>query len=458
MHKDRGEAITPSEALKLVYGTVFDSVGCTEPVAIAYAATAAYAHIGGGELKRVECTVSVSVFKNAMAVGIPGSDRSGIDFAVALGILAGDWNKGLELFSNVSPEDIERASETADAGAVSVTLYEGTEKFYIHTLVETERGTAAALIRGSHDALEWVEVDGSRVWETAAAQSSPVGSSGRAETAGRGAAELTEILLRRSPAELIQLADSMPENELQRLTEGVEINLRAAEYGLENGPGMALGRTLMELAREEGCADSVAEQAQHHVAAAVDTRMSGALIPIKGCGGSGNHGITFFLTLGIGYRHGGEKPEKSLARTLAFGLLLVRYLKGYTGLLSPTCGVTVSAAPAAAAALLYARGGTAKEVTAAVKLIEGNLAGILCDGAKQGCALKAATSARTAIETFRLVRKGVRIPSTDGIVGGNMRESMMHLQELQERGLRDADRTMLGILQRKSEKGNGRSE
>ncbi len=443
--------IEPLETLRLVHGTVFDSVGCTEPASIAYAATAAYAHVGGDTVKRVVCTVSVSVFKNAMAVGIPGSSRSGIDFAVALGLTAGSWTRGLKLFSEVRPGDVEAAGEMADRGIVDVQLYEGPEKFYIHTYLETDAGTGAALIRGRHDALERVEVEGIAVWT--ADHSSEAVKGGEEKEYGRSEEELTELLLDLPPEELIALADELPEDEIQGLEEGVEINLKAAEYGLENAPGMALGYTFTALSAETAASaisadspDSLAAQAQRYVAAAVDTRMSGTLIPIKGCGGSGNHGITFFLALGLGYRALDGVPEKSLARTLAFGLLLVRYFKGYTGLLSPMCGVTVSAAPAVAAALLYATGGGAEEITAAVNLIDGNIAGVLCDGAKQGCALKASTSARTALETYQLVRRGVRIPSTDGIVGKSMQESMEHLKELQEKGLRDADRTMLEIL------------
>jgi L-cysteine desulfidase len=467
MHNEKIESLTAAEALRLVKDTVFDSMGCTEPAAIAYAATAAYAHLGGREIRRVDCTISVSVFKNAMAVGIPGSDRSGIDFAVALGITAGDWKRGLELFSSARPVDIEKAARMADEGIVRVNLYEGDEKFYIHTTVETEKGSAEARIRHRHEALEWVDVNGARMWEaasgngdtdrssgkdgsTAAASSRPKTEKNAGTASCRSDAELTGLLIRSSAQELIDLADAMTEEELQELTEGVDINIRAAEYGLESAPGMGLGAGVAAIASEQEGQVSLASTVQQYVAAAVDTRMSGAMIPIKGCGGSGNHGITFFLTLGLGYRRSEERAVKSLARTLAFGLLLVRYFKGYTGLLSPTCGVTVSAAPAAAAALLYAFGGGAEEVTAAVKLIEGNLAGILCDGAKQGCALKSATSGRTAIETFQLVRRGVRIPSTDGIVGRDLPESMAYLRELQEQGLRNADKTMLNILLRKS--------
>jgi L-cysteine desulfidase len=250
--------------------------------------------------------------------------------------------------------------------------------------------------------------------------------------------------------ELVRMVKELDDGRLEHLAEGVEINRRAAEYGLENSPAMALGSGLASLA-EEGIGDhSLASKVAQYVAAAADSRMGGGMIHIKGCAGSGNHGITFFLTVGLAYERYREKAVRSLGRTLAMGLLIVRYVKAYTGLLTPTCGVTVSAAPAAAAAIVYALGGTPRQMTAAVKLIYGNIAGILCDGAKHGCSLKSSTSARTAIEAAFLALRGVEIPESDGIVDRDLPSSMEQLRRLQNEGLMDADRTMLDILTEKA--------
>src|SRR6056297_2103939 len=123
--------LTTEKTLNLIRNNVFDTIGCTEPVAIAYAATAAHQHLGG-EIRLVEVSISVNVFKNAMAVGIPGSDRKGIQFAVALGLIAGDWKKKLRLFEGVQPEHLEQAGKLASSEFIPVSLAEVSEKIYIH--------------------------------------------------------------------------------------------------------------------------------------------------------------------------------------------------------------------------------------------------------------------------------------------------------------------------------------
>ena len=433
--------------------TVFDSIGCTEPVAVAYAATAAYQHVGG-TVSSIECMISVNVLKNAMSVGIPGSDRKGIPYAVALGVSGGDWTKGLELFEGVDEQKSAEAAELASRGIIDISLYTGGEKIYIYTKVRSDRGVAEALIRGGHDTLEWIKVDGETVYGDN--PGTGVDTEAQTETSGREEQVLSYTELEGlSMEELVRMVEKLEEGRLEYLVEGVEINRRAAEHGLKSSPAMALGSGLASLA-EEGISDhSLSSMVAQYVAAAADSRMGGGMIHIKGCAGSGNHGITYFLTAGLAYERHRRKAVRSLARTLAMGLLIVRYVKAYTGLLTPTCGVTVSAAPAAAAAIVYALGGTPDQMTAAVKLIYGNIAGILCDGAKHGCALKSSTSARTAIEAAFLALRGVEIPESDGIVDRDLPSSLEHLRRLQNEGLMDADKTMLDILTEKAERLDG---
>jgi len=433
--------LSKERALALVRGNVFNTIGCTEPVAIAYAATAAYQHLGG-TIKSLDIRISVNMFKNAMAVGIPGSDQKGIKFATALGLVAGDWKKGLRLFEDVTSEHLAEASRLSSNGMISIGLTDEPDKVFISTLVETDRGTAKAEIRGSHANLLYVDVNGERLYE-----SSSSGDSGAARKPGD---RETEELKGLQMEELAAAVDAISEEELAFLSEAVDLNVAAAEYGLENSPGMGLGTGTARLMNAGIVGDSLATRVEQYVAAAADSRMSGQMVPIKGCGGSGNHGIAYFLGTGLAWRHAQDKAVQSLPRTLAMGLLLVKYIKEYTGLLTPTCGVTVSAAPAIAASLVYAMGGSPETMTAAVKLVLGNIAGILCDGAKHGCSLKAATSARFGVQAAFLALEGVRIPDSDGIIGTDLPSSMENLRRIQENGLTDADQTMLDVLLEKS--------
>ncbi len=433
--------LSKESALTLVKGNVFNTIGCTEPVAIAYAATAAYQHLGG-TIKSLDIEISVNMFKNAMAVGIPGSDQKGIKFAAALGLVAGDWTKGLRLFEGVTSEHLAEASRLSSNGMISIGLTDQSDKVFISTQVKTDLGTAKAEIRGSHANLLYVEVNGERVYENPYA-------GGKGDTRKPGEHKSGE-LMGLQMEELVAAVDAIPEEELAFLSEAVDLNVAAAEYGLENSPGMGLGAGIGRLVDTGIVGDSLATRVEQYVAAAADSRMSGRMVPIKGCGGSGNHGIAFFLGTGLGWRHAQDKAVKSLPKTLAMGLLLVKYIKEYTGLLTPTCGVTVSAAPASAASLVYAMGGSPEAMTAAVNLVMGNIAGILCDGAKHGCSLKAATSARFGVQAAFLALEGVRIPDSDGIIGADLPSTMENLRRIQENGLTDADKTMLDVLLEKS--------
>src|SRR6056297_622441 len=172
--------LSTEKALEFVRNNVFDTIGCTEPVAIAYAATAAYQHLGG-TIESVEVSISVNVFKNAMAVGIPGSDKKGIQFAVALGLVAGDWNKQLRLFEGVKPEHLEEAGRLASADFIRVSLADVPEKIYIFTKVKTEKGIAEAEIVGAHDNLTSIKVNGSQVYPQGGAKAQSPGTAAGTE-------------------------------------------------------------------------------------------------------------------------------------------------------------------------------------------------------------------------------------------------------------------------------------
>jgi len=433
--------LSKESTLAYVKGNVFNTIGCTEPVAIAYAAAAAFHHLGG-TLEAIDISISVNMFKNAMAVGIPGSDEKGIKFAVSLGLIAGNWRKGLRLFEDVTPEDIQKAVEMASGNMISIGLADDPDKVFIKTEIRTDKGLGAAEIRGSHTNLVHVDVNGERVFQN-------TNGDGRDNGAASAEPDLS-VLEGLSMEDLFKAVETLEEEDLDFLDDAVDMNIAAAEFGLRNAPGMGLGAGIERLVEEGVIGDSLSTAVEKYVAAAADSRMSGMMVSIKGCGGSGNHGIAFFLGTGLSWQRYEKRMIKSLPKTLAMGLLLVRYIKVYTGLLTPTCGVTVSAAPAIAASLVYAMGGSPEQMTGAVKLVLGNIAGILCDGAKQGCSLKAATSARFGVEAAFLTMQGVRIPDSDGIIGKDLPDTFENLRSIQENGLINADRTMLEVLLKKS--------
>lgn len=436
-----------SDGWSLIEATVFDTVGCTEPVAIALAATKA-AKALGGDITEVKIVLSANVFKNAMAVGIPGSSRKGIRYAVALGLFKGEPDLGLALLANIRDSDTRGAVELMDRVPMEISLAEAERGVYIAVELQSAMGRAEIVVSGSHDQVRSLKVNGKETLD-------PQGTGGdsREGDATGNIPALLQELREMEMVDIVALAESIPLEQCKELEEGVSINLAAAARGMETRAGMGLGAALRDMMEDGSLGKGLAEEVKSFAAAGADARMGGELIPVKGCGGSGNHGIAFFITLGMTLRRMEERLVKEPSRALALGLLLVQYIKSYTGLLTPICGVTVCASAAAAAGIVYALGGTPEQMFSAVQLVDGNIAGILCDGAKHGCSLKVATSAGTGVEAALAALSGVTIPKTDGIVGATLKESLVNIRKLQDDGMEAADRTMLALLLEKEKSG-----
>jgi L-cysteine desulfidase len=230
------------------------------------------------------------------------------------------------------------------------------------------------------------------------------------------------------------------------LKHGIEVNLAAAEAGLAEDAGMKLGRTLQNMIHNGVLEGKLLNTVKMYAAAATDARMGGLKVPIIGLGGSGNHGITYFITVGMAAQVLGLPRDEKLDRALALGILIVRAIKYYTGVLTPMCGCAVAAGAGAAAAITYLLGGNEEQVVGSIKLLFGNLAGLVCDGAKYGCALKVGTSASVAVESALLSMDGVYISDSDGIIGCSLKETLHNLGVLHKKGMAHVDQTILDVI------------
>jgi L-cysteine desulfidase len=421
-------------ALDLLRRYTFLTLGCTDPVAIGLAVAHA-CHGAEGQIRKVRVLLDRNIYKDAVSVGIPGTPCSGVDLAAALAIVNGRPEAGLELFRDVEPEDIERAKTFLDNHEVRFELDPDAEGIRITATVETDGGIYEARIEGAHDRLVEKKADGKTVFLRGATCDETTDSCGDDLQKFRGL----------TIAEILETAAALDAPDLRFLLEGISLNLEAARAGLTTPPGLKLGKHLQVLVENGTLADSQINRVRIPAAAAADARMGGLKVPIFGCFGSGNHGITFFITVGETGRHLGKSDEE-IARALAVGLLVIGVIKTRTGILTPHCGCAVAAGTGAAAAITRLLGGNASQVENAVQLMTANLTGMLCDGAKYGCALKIATSAGIAIETAHLALAGATVPRGNGIVGGSFQETMDNLETVTERGMKDVDQAVLDVL------------
>jgi len=407
------------------------ALGCTEPASIALAAATAADHVDGSAV-RIRLVCDPRIYKNCYAVGIPRSEhRTGILWAAAIGASLDDPSLGLECFTAIVPETIAKAQRLLDADAVEVEVDAARSELYIDCTVWGERGCARAVIEKRHTNVARIERDGELVHEKSPAERS-AGIDYR-----RLAASMTLD-------EMIGLADGIGPDERERLSEGIAMNMRIAEHGLTLFPERFVDLT----AREELTRISV------HVCAAVYARMWGEEFAVMTLAGSGNKGITASVPMAIWGRDR-SLPHGRIEKALALACLVTSATTFHLGTLSAVCGCSNAAGIGLAAGLVMLEGGGAKEMDLAMNNMVGNVTGMICDGAKIGCALKTMTAVDAAFRASSLAMSGVGIPASDGIVGASGLESLKNLGRISNQGMLSADSEILAIMNEKLKGGSG---
>lgn len=418
--------------LSVIKSGVMPALGCTEPGAVALAA--AYAGQALGEVpERVEVNVDSNVYKNGMAVGVPGTGRAGLPIAAALGALIRDPSLELSVLCNITPELLAEAGEMIAGNKVEIAL-NNHQGLYIAAVVKGRSSSARAVIEGWHTNLVSLERDGKLLTHKVE------------HSTGKSVSPFNNKSVTLS--KLIATVEAMPANSFDFFEETIQMNLAAAKTGLKNRLGMAVGANYQDLIEKKVLADDSALYAKVLTAAAADARMSGENIPVMSVAGSGNHGLTAILpVLAVAERMNVGRAR--LLRALAISTLTTIYIKSYTGSLSALCGCAVAAATGASAAIVWMLGGTREQIDATIKNMVANLTGMICDGGKVGCALKLATAASVAVETALLSINGVLVPTSNGIIFPSADDTIRNLGMVSNPGMLETDKVILDIMMEK---------
>ena len=403
--------------LNKIKSSLAPSTGCTEPAAIALNAATARANIQG-EVKRIVARLDPYLFKNAMGVGIPGADERGVNLCVALGVTAGDPNAGMNALHTVKPGQLVAAK--ALRANVTVEIAEEAKGLYIETMIETDDDAVRVITSGAHDHIARIE------HAPFAAFTVAVEEAAEAEHEG-------------SLGEFIEFARTCPLEELTFLRDALNMNrvvyYRAMEEGLAHCvlPNMLL---------QDG---SLYAQAKKMAGAASYARMHGIPLPVMTATGSGNQGLTLFLTVDAAARTFNVSEER-LLRALACAALANIYIKSFIGPLSSVCACGVASGLSASIGVVYLMGGGEAEMVQAARNILGTLSGMICDGAKEGCAAKVALSAGLAVESACLAMEGGGIHAQDGILDDSFDRLIGHLGELVCVGMSGTNDTIVHIM------------
>ena len=425
---------------ELLRTEVAPALGCTEPIAIALATAAAASLISEDTIERIEIWVDPNIYKNGIAVAIPGTQGlTGLDLAAAIGAMGGEPERGLEVLEPITEDAVDAAQVLVASGRVTVNLLQDQQGLYIRARVAGNGNSATCIIRDYHDNIVSLELNDSTVRDSRLQRKE---DKGRSDIDPR---DLETWLKQLSLGDLMRLVDDLDDEDLAFLEEGIRYNVRLAEYGLKFGSGLGIGKTLERLVRQKLMKKDMVLAARILTSAASDARMQGVKLPAMSSAGSGNHGLTAVLPIWA-VKDYIDSNMQSVLEAVCLSHVITAYVKAHTGRLTAICGCSVAAGAGATAGITYLLGGDQKHIAGAIMNLTEDLAGVICDGAKAGCSLKLATAAGTAVQSALFALQGVHVQATDGIISASPETTMKNVGELSVRGMVEADRTILKIM------------
>ena len=403
------------------------AMGCTEPIAIAYAAAKAYRELGEmPEHIRIAC--SGNIIKNVKGVTVPNSGgQKGIETAAVLGMVGGNADKILEVIADATEEDRKKTRELVASGICDVALAENVPNLYIKAEMWNKEHRSSVTIEEHHTDITQIEKDGQTVYVAVK----------DVETKDEGPkGDRTKMTL----AGIIEYANTVDISEVEwTLERQVSCNTAISQEGLDNPWGARVGKTMLE-----NWSDDVKCYACARAAAGSDARMSGCPLPVIINSGSGNQGITVTLPV-VTYAERMHLSKEKMYRCLLVSNLVSIYIKHYIGSLSAFCGA-VSAACGAGAAITYMSGGSYEEIGGTITNTLGNVGGIVCDGAKPSCAAKIASSVHAALlaHYMSVNQKGFR--GGEGFVESDVEKTIKNMGYIGKIGMKETDKEILNVM------------
>lgn len=411
-----------SAYVSLLKSELIPAMGCTEPIAIAYAAATARDTLGRfPDSAHIE--VSGNIIKNAKSVVVPHTGgMRGIDSALIAGLVAGRAEARLEVISEVTPDEIDRMNEVKKTLPVKVALADGEEAFYIHVTLTSGTDTAEVEVIGRHTNITKIKKNGNTVFH-----------SDNDITASTERVPLTV-------EEIVDFADNVDISEVKDvLDRQISYNMAIAEEGLRNDYGANIGKVYLS-----AYPNDVSIRAKAYTAAGSDARMNGCELPVIIVSGSGNQGMTASIPVIVYAREMGVSAEL-LYRALCLSDLITIHVKSGIGTLSAYCGA-VAAGAGAGCGIAYLHGGKYREIAHTLVNALAIDSGLICDGAKASCAAKIATAVENGLLGFHLFRAGNQFFGGDGIVKKGVENTIGSIARLAKDGMRQTDKEILHIM------------
>ena len=427
------------ELSQMIKDDMKPALGVTEPGAIAFAVAKARSFTKG-DIKKVNVAMNCGMYKNAFTCGIPNSNEVGNVFAAALGVVAGNADKGLESLADVTPEDNVKAQEMIDQGKITVELSGITSRIFIEATVETEEDKAIVTIRDSHTNITKIIVNDKVELET----------EDEKKTEEDGGEEESHSIHKYTLQQLYDYVTTVDIEEIRFINEAYKVNLELFHEGLEN-PRTTFARQLLAINNGKEVSDDEQKTASLMCNAAIEARVIGLDKPAMSITGSGAHGIIATMPLYAAYKVNGY-TEEQLLRATALSYLVCMYIKEYSGRLSAFCGCAIAAGSGMACALVYLRGGTVEMMAHTLNNMASSITGMICDGGNQGCTMKGVAAVDAAYKSVEFAMNGIYISEVHGINGNTPEETMRNMGLIASPGMVGTEKTIVEIFEDKLKK------
>lgn len=415
--------------IKTLKREVIPSEGCTEPIAIAYAASIASENLNE-KIKLINIKLSANVIKNALGVGIPGTGQVGIEIAAALGVVIKKSYKKLTILSNFKKEELEEANKIVKENIINITQKDTDKSLYIEVEVIGEKSKCVVIIEDIHTNVTLIKKDEEILLDK------KIDNLNNEEDEDYNLFKIESIY---------NFAKNCKFEDIKFILESAKMNGKVSAEGLKGGYGLEVGNKIIEKGNFNLFSNDASNKIIAASAAASDARMDGCTMPIMTTAGSGNQGIACSMPVAeTAYIL--KKSDEELARALVLSNLVTIRIKKHMGRLSPLCGAGIAGATGASCGITYLLGGNLQNIQYCINNMLSDVSGMICDGAKQTCALKIATGTNAAIQCANLAMNGITATSNDGIVSQDVEKTIESIEKLIKNGLKNVDNTILDIM------------
>lgn len=418
---------------KLIFDDMKPALGVTEPGAIAFAASKARSYTKG-EIEEVSVEMNSGMYKNAFTCGIPNSDEVGNIFSAALGVVAGNSEKGLESLADVTEKDNETAEKLVKEGKVKVKLSGISSDIFIEAAVKTKSDICVVTIKNFHTNIVRITLNGEVIFE-------------KEEKDKENEIEETPLIHKYTLKDLVSYVKNVDIKEIEFIKKAFDVNMELFNEGLKSRKSTFIHQ-LFKMNGEKIFSDNVLSTAQLLCNGAIEARVIGLDKPAMSITGSGAHGIIAVMPL-LAEQKVKNLSEEILLRAAALSYLVCMYIKEYSGRLSAFCGCGIAAGTGMACGLVFMRNGSVEEMGHTINNMASSITGMICDGGNQGCTMKGVAATDAAFRSAEFAMNGVYIYNVHGINGNTPEETMRNMGLIASPGMTGTEKTIVEIFENK---------